>query len=243
VLDGAPTVGLSADELERIAGGEVTKLSVRDLPLAAAGGTLGATTVASTAYLAERAGIRVFATGGLGGVHRGAGETYDESADLATLATTPIVVVSAGVKSILDVGATLERLETLGVTVAGYRTDRFPGFYVVDGGFDVDWRIDEPAEVADALAAADSLGLRSAFLVANPIPADAELDRDVHDAAIAEGLRRAGQIGVSGKLVTPFLLSHLREATADASLEANIAVVRANAALAAEIAGAWSRRG
>jgi pseudouridine-5'-phosphate glycosidase len=240
VFEGVPAVGLDRAGLERLAGEEMAKLSVRDLGLAAARGASGATTVASTAYLAARAGIRVFATGGLGGVHRGA--DFDESADLTTLATTPIVVVSAGVKSILDVGATLERLETLGIAVVGYRTSRVPGFYVADGGFDVDWRVEGPDEVAAALAAADGLGLGSALLVANPIPVADELGRETHDRALAEGLRAAEAAGVRGKPVTPFLLEHMRVATGGASLEANVAAVRSNAAVAAEIARAWSER-
>jgi pseudouridylate synthase len=238
VLDGVPAVGLERGALERVAGEDMAKLSVRDLPVAMARGVSGATTVASTALLAERAGIRVFATGGVGGVHRGGG--FDESADLTTLATTPIAVVAAGVKSILDVEATLERLETLGVTVVGYRTDHFPGFYVADSGFELDWRVDGPAEVANAMEAADRLGLESAILVANPIPVADELDRAVHDRALAEGLRAAEDAGVRGKPVTPFLLDHMRAATGGASLEANIAAVRCNAAVAAEIACARS---
>ena len=240
VFDGVPTVGLERADLERLATEEMAKLSVRDLPLAAARRTNGATTVASTAYLAARAGIRVFATGGLGGVHRGG--DLDESADLTTLAATPIAVVSAGVKSILDVGATLERLETLGIAVVGWRTSRFPGFYVADGGFDVDWRVEGADEVAAALAAADELGLRSALLVANPIPVADELDRETHDAALAEGLAAAETAGVRGKPVTPFLLEHMRVATGGASLEANVAAVRSNVAVAVEIARAWSER-
>jgi pseudouridine-5'-phosphate glycosidase len=238
VLDGVPTVGLDRGALERVAAEEMAKLSVRDLPIAMARGVSGATTVASTALLAERAGIRVFATGGVGGVHRGGG--FDESADLTTLATTPIAVVAAGVKSILDVEATLERLETLGVTVVGYRTDRFPGFYVADSGFEVDWRVDGPEEVAAAMDRADRLGLRAAILVANPIPVADELDRGVHDRALAEGMRAAEAAGVRGKPVTPFLLDHMRAATGGASLEANIAAVRSNAAVAADIACARS---
>jgi pseudouridylate synthase len=238
VLDGAPTVGLDRGALERVGAEEMAKLSVRDLPVAMARGVSGATTVASTALLAERAGIRVFATGGVGGVHRGGG--FDESADLTTLAITPIAVVAAGVKSILDVEATLERLETLGVTVVGYRTDRFPGFYVADSGFELDWRVDGPDEVAAAMDRADRLGLRSAIFVANPIPVADELDRAVHDRALAEGLRAAEEAGVRGKPVTPFLLDHMRAATGGASLEANIAAVRCNAAVAAEIACARS---
>ena len=234
VLSGVPHVGLDPSALRRLAEEEFAKLSVRDLPLAVARRANGATTVASTAFLAAAAGIRVFATGGIGGVHRGGG--FDESADLPTIAQTPLAIVSAGVKSILDVEATLERLETLGIPVVGYRTDRFPGFYVADSGFGVDWKVDGPEEVAAAMAAADELGLRSAMLVANPIPAEDELDRGAHDAALADGLRAAQAAGVRGKAVTPFLLEHMRAATGGASLEANIAAVRSNAAVAAEIA-------
>jgi pseudouridine-5'-phosphate glycosidase len=242
LLDGEVHVGLEDWGLRRIAGHEVAKLSVRDLPLAAARRANGATTVASTAHLAARAGIRVFATGGLGGVHRDARESWDESADLLALARTPITVVAAGVKSILDVGATLERLETLGVTVAGWRTSRFPGFYLADGGFDLDWRVDEAEEVAAAMAAADELGVSSALLVANPIAADQQLDPAEHERVLAEGLELARARGVTGKAVTPFLLDHLHRATDGRSLEVNIAVARANAALAGAIASAWSAR-
>jgi pseudouridylate synthase len=242
LLDGEVHVGLEDWGLRRIAGHEVAKLSVRDLPLAAARRANGATTVASTAHLAARAGIRVFATGGLGGVHRDARESWDESADLLALARTPITVVAAGVKSILDVGATLERLETLGVAVAGWRTSRFPGFYLADGGFDLDWRVDEAEEVAAAMAAADELGVSSALLVANPIAADQQLDPAEHERVLAEGLELARARGVTGKAVTPFLLDHLHRATDGRSLEVNIAVARANAALAGAIASAWSAR-
>jgi pseudouridine-5'-phosphate glycosidase len=198
--------------------------------------------VASTAHLAAAAGIRVFATGGLGGVHRDARESWDESADLLALSRTPIVVVAAGVKSILDVGATLERLETLGVAVAGWRTNRFPGFYLADGGFDLDWRVDGPDEVAAAMAAADALGVRSALLVANPIAVEHQLDPAEHERVLAEGLERARAQGVTGKAVTPFLLDHLHRATDGRSLEVNVAVARANAAVAGAIAAAWSER-
>jgi pseudouridylate synthase len=242
LLDGEVHVGLEDWGLRRIAGHEVAKLSVRDLPLAAARRANGATTVASTAHLAARAGIRVFATGGLGGVHRDARESWDESADLLALARTPITVVAAGVKSILDVGATLERLETLGVTVAGWRTSRFPGFYLADGGFDLDWRVDEAEEVAAAMAAADELGVQSALLVANPIAIDQQLDPAEHERVLAEGLELARARGVTGKAVTPFLLDHLHRATDGRSLEVNVAVARANAALAGAIASAWSAR-
>jgi pseudouridylate synthase len=243
VLDGQARIGLDDDGIERIASADMAKLSVRDLPLAAARGADGATTVASTAHLAARAGIRVFATGGLGGVHREARESWDESADLLTLSRTPITVVAAGVKSILDVGATLERLETLGVAVAGWRTDRFPGFYLTDGGFDVDWRVDGAEEVAAAMAQADALGVPSALLVANPIDATRQLDPAEHERVLADGLERARAQGVTGKAVTPFLLDHLHRATEGRSLEINVEIARGNAAVAGAIAAAWAARG
>jgi pseudouridylate synthase len=239
VLDGEVRVGLDDDGLRRIAGADVVKLSVRDLPLALAHRTDGATTVAATAHLAARAGIRVFATGGLGGVHRDARESWDESADLLALARTPITVVAAGVKSILDVGATLERLETLGVSVAGWRTSRFPGFYVSDGGFDLEWRVEDADEVAAAMRAADALGVSSALLVANPIDPEQQLDPAEHERVLAEGLTHARAEGITGKAVTPFLLDHLQRATQGRSLVINIALARANAAVAAAIANAW----
>jgi pseudouridylate synthase len=242
VLDGAPRIGLDDDALERIATTDIAKLSVRDLALAAARGADGATTVAATAHLAARAGIRVFATGGLGGVHRGARESWDESADLLALARTPITVVAAGVKSILDVGATLERLETLGVSVAGWRTDRFPGFYLTDGGFDVDWRVDGADAVAAAMAAADELGVEGALVVANPVAAGEQLDPGEHERVLAEGIERARVAGVTGKAVTPFLLDFLHRATEGRSLEVNIAVARGNASVAGAIAAAWAAR-
>jgi pseudouridylate synthase len=242
VLDGEVHVGLDDDGIERIANADMAKLSVRDLPLAAARGADGATTVASTAHLAARAGIRVFATGGLGGVHREARDTWDESADLLTLARTSITVVAAGVKSILDVGATLERLETLGVAVAGWQTDRFPGFYLTDGGFDLDWRVDGPEEVAAAMAQADALGVSAALLIANPVDASQQLDPAEHERVLAAGLERARAAGVAGKAVTPFLLDHLHRATGGRSLDVNIAIARGNAAVAGAIAAAWAAR-
>jgi pseudouridine-5'-phosphate glycosidase len=242
VLDGEARIGLDDEGIERIASADMAKLSVRDLPLAAARGADGATTVASTAHLAARAGIRVFATGGLGGVHREARESWDESADLLTLSRTPITVVAAGVKSILDVGATLERLETLGVAVAGWRTDRFPGFYLTDGGFDVDWRVESAEEVAAAMAQADALGVESALLVANPIAAARQLDPVEHERVLADGLQRARAAGVTGKAVTPFLLDHLHRETQGRSLEINVEIARGNAAVAGAIAAAWAAR-
>jgi pseudouridylate synthase len=242
VLDGEARVGLDEDGLARIATADMAKLSVRDLPLAAASGADGATTVAATAHLAAQAGIRVFATGGLGGVHRDARESWDESADLLALARTSVTVVAAGVKSILDVGATLERLETLGVGVAGWRTDRFPGFYLTDGGFDLDWSVQGADEVAAAMAAADELGVESALVVANPVAADEQLDPAEHERVLADGLGRARAEGVAGKAVTPFLLDHLHRATDGRSLEVNIAVARGNASVAGAIAAAWAAR-
>jgi pseudouridylate synthase len=242
VLDGVAHVGLDNAGIERIANADMAKLSVRDLALAAARRGDGATTVASTAHLAARAGIRVFATGGLGGVHREARESWDESADLLTLAHTPITVVAAGVKSILDVGATLERLETLGVAVAGWRTDRFPGFYLTDGGFDLDWRVDGPEEVAEAMAQADALGVGAALLVANPIDSAEQIDPAEHERVLADGLEHARAAGVTGKAVTPFLLDHLHRATDGRSLEVNIAIACGNAAVAGAIAAAWAAR-
>lgn len=238
VLDGVPCVGVDGGVLERIARGHgVAKLSTRDLPVAVARGATGATTVASTAELAWRAGVRVFATGGLGGVHR---ESLDESADLAVLARTGIVVVSAGVKSILDVPATLERLETLGVTVVGYRTDRFPGFYLADSGIAVDWRVDSGAEVAAIMAAARELRAPQAIVVGNPVSEREQLDPDLHARTLADGLAAAEARSVRGKAVTPFLLEHFHRATEARSLDLNVAIVRGNAAVAAEIATAWS---
>jgi pseudouridine-5'-phosphate glycosidase len=240
VVAGEVIVGLDAGQLELLAySEEVAKVGVRELPLAMAAGRHAATTVASTAALARRAGIRLFATGGLGGVHRGAVESFDESADLGTLARTPITVVCAGVKSILDVPATLERLETLGVTVAGYRTRRFPGFYVADSGYDLDWSVTTPAEVAAVMQAADALGLTSAIVVANPVPAEHELDPALHDTLLAGAVAAAEAAGVRGKGVTPFLLDHIYRASQGASLEANVWAVRNNVAVAAEIALAW----
>jgi pseudouridylate synthase len=236
VIRGEPTVGLDDDELERVASGaEVPKLSVRDLGPAIARGSDGATTVASTALLAHRAGIRVFATGGLGGVHRGAQESFDESADLATLSRTPIGVVCAGVKSILDVGATLERLETLSVTVIGYRTRRFPGFFIADSGFGLDWSVADPREAANVIKSQVHDG---AVVIANPIDVAEQLDTAVHWRVLDEGLAAVREQGISGKAITPFLLDFFRARTGGASVEVNLKLVRANARLAAQIAAA-----
>jgi pseudouridine-5'-phosphate glycosidase len=238
VVGGAVRVGLDDAALEAVALGEsVIKAGVRDLAPAVARGADAATTVASTAHLAARAGIGVFATGGLGGVHRGARETWDESSDLTTLATTAITVVCAGVKSILDVGATLERLETLNVTVLGYGTDAFPGFYLADSGHPVGWRVETPGDVAAVMRARDALGLAArAIVVANPLPADQQLDPALHDRVLDEGLAAAKASGVAGRDVTPFLLDRFHRETGGASLEANVRLVLRNAALAGRIA-------
>jgi pseudouridine-5'-phosphate glycosidase len=243
VLRGRVTVGLDAAGLERLALTDgVLKVSVRDLPVAAALGADGATTVASTAAIAARLGIRVFATGGLGGVHRHAQQTYDESADLAALARTPVAVVCAGVKSILDVPATLERLETLSVTVLGYGTDRFPGFYLSDSGYPLDWRVDSPAQVAAVLDAARDLGIGTgAVVVANPLPVDEQLDPALHDRVLAGGLAALERDRVTGKDVTPYLLAHFHAATEGQSLAVNVRIILRNAELAGRIAVAASR--
>ncbi|MFC7386979.1 pseudouridine-5'-phosphate glycosidase [Sphaerisporangium rhizosphaerae] len=242
VLDGVARVGLDAGMLERVATEPgLRKLGFRDLALAAALGASGATTVSATAFLAARAGIRVFATGGLGGVHRGWTTDQDESADLDMLASTRITVVCAGVKSILDVPATLQRLETRGVSVAGYRTDAFPGFYLHSSGLPVDWRLESPEQAAAVMRAQDGLGgPASALIVANPVPADEQLDPALHDQVLAEALAAADREGVTGQAITPFLLDFLVRGTGGASLEANLAAVRGNTRLAGRIAAAWS---
>ncbi|MFJ7148289.1 pseudouridine-5'-phosphate glycosidase [Streptomyces sp. NPDC100445] len=243
VLDGRPLVGLDERQLERVANEDgIRKLGHRDLPLAVAAGASGATTVSGTAQLAALAGIRVFATGGLGGVHREWTLTQDESADLGLLARTRITVVCAGVKSILDVPATLQRLETLGVAVAGFGTDRFPGFYLSDSGHPVDWTLDGPEQVAAVMRAQDALAApESALIVANPVPEAEQLDPGLHARVLADALRVCAERGVTGQAVTPFLLDHLVRHTGGASLDANLAAVRGNVRLAARIATAWTR--
>jgi len=240
VLGGVPQVGLDADGVRRIAEEDLAKASVRDLPILAAAGTSGATTVAATAHLAALAGVRVFATGGLGGVHRGASSTFDESADLSTLAVTPITVVSAGVKSVLDISATLERLETLSVPVVGYRTRIFPSFWLTESAFDLDWSVDSVAEVAAIMKAQDELGHGQGIIVANPIPKDQQWDPAEHDRVLLEALAAADAAGMHGKAVTPFLLDYIVGASDGRSLEVNLDLARNNVRVAAEIAKAWS---
>jgi pseudouridine-5'-phosphate glycosidase len=236
MIGGEPVVGLTDAELERIAtSAEIPKLSVRDLSPAAARGSDGATTVASTALLASRVGIRLFATGGLGGVHREARDTWDESADLTTLGRTPIGVVCAGVKSILDVGATLERLETLNVTVIGYRTTRFPGFYLADSGFAIDWSVESPKAAAEVISAQLHDG---AVVIGNPVAAADQLDPELHWRVLNDGLHTVREQGIRGKAITPFLLDYFRVHTGGASVTVNLNLVRNNARLAAQIASA-----
>lgn len=243
VLDGVLRVGLSDDDLQRVAGDEdVAKASVRDLPIVLARHGSAATTVAATAYIAHLAGIRVFATGGLGGVHRGANRTFDESADLTVLSRTPITVVSAGVKSILDIAATLERLETLSVTVVGMGTRAFPSFWLTDSGERLDWSVRDAAAVAEVMAANDALGRDSAILVANPLPLELQLDPALHDRALAEALASAEAEGVTGKEVSPYLLATMVEVTAGRSLEVNLAIAANNIDVGGRIATAWAAR-
>ncbi len=243
LVDGVPKVGLEAKDLERIAADDsVVKVGSRDIAIAMARKATGGTTVAATSVLAARAGLRVFATGGLGGVHRGAAETFDESADLTVLSRTPITVVSAGVKSILDIAATLERLETLSVAVLGYRTSRFPAFWLSDSGYDLDWRVDSPGEIADIMAARDAFGESSALLVANPLPPALQLDPGVLDDAMGEALALAAEQGVRGKAVSPFLLDRIQQVTGGASVEVNLTIARGNIELAGQIATSWAAR-
>lgn len=241
LVNGVPTVGLSTDEIVRLSNDDsVVKVSLRDIPVVSAKELNGGTTVAATAYLATRAGVRVFSTGGLGGVHRGAETTFDESADLGTLATLPLVVVSAGVKSILDIPLTLERLETLNLAVVGYRTTDYPGFYISDSGYDIEYSVDSPEEIARVVAARDALEIASTLLVANPVAADKQLDPAVHDTVLAEALAAADAAGISGNETTPFLLDFVQRTTGGASLDVNVEVYRGNVALGAQIAVALS---
>jgi pseudouridine-5'-phosphate glycosidase len=240
VLDGVPRIGLDADGVRRIAEEDLAKASVRDLPVLASLGLSGATTVAATARLAALAGIRVFATGGLGGVHRGATHTFDESADLPTLAENPITVVSAGVKSVLDIAATLERLETLSIPVVGYGTREFPAFWLRESGYQLDWSVEDAAAVAAIMRARDELGLRQGIVVANPIPLEQQWDPAEHDRVLGDAFAAADAAGVRGKAVTPFLLGYIVDASGGRSLEVNLDLARNNVRVAAEIAQAWA---
>lgn len=243
IIGGVVKVGLSPAELEILGdpASDVVKVSTRDLGPVLAAGRNGATTVSATSHIAHLAGIKYFATGGLGGVHRGAQETYDESADLVTLARTPITVVCAGVKSILDVEATLERLETLGVTVVGFGTDAFPGFYRADSGYGVTWRVDTVDQAAAIGTQRDVIKAPGAVIIAKPVSEADQLDLELHDRVLAQGLAAATKAHIVGKDVTPFLLDWFHTQTNNQSLEVNVTLINANALLAAQIAGAATK--
>jgi pseudouridylate synthase len=238
VIGGVPKVGLDPQELELMATGEgVAKLSARDLPMAVVKKSHGATTVAGTVHLAARTGIKLFATGGLGGVHREARESWDVSADLSTLSRTPVAVVCSGVKSILDIPATLEYLETVGVPVVGFRTKRFPGFYLTDSGSSLDWDVEDEEEVARLIVSLSELGPKgSGLVIANPVAREEQLDPQLHNRVLKEGLGELKHWGIRGKDVTPFLLDCLQRETKGESLRVNKQIVRNNARLAARIA-------
>jgi len=236
ILDGVVHIGLTDEQLVAIANrDDISKASSRDLAVLVASKKSAATTVAATAHLAALAGIKVFATGGLGGVHRGAIESFDESADLTALSNLNITVVCAGVKSILDVGATLERLETLAIGLVGYKTTAFPGFYLTDSGFTIEHRVDSAAEIAAVIKARESVGTNNAaLLVANPVAK--EMNRAKHDQILATGLAKAEDAQIIGKEVTPFLLEHFHTTSRGESLAVNIEIIKSNSALAADIA-------
>ena len=240
VLDGIVHIGLTDDQLVDIANrDDIAKASSRDLAIVAAAGKSAATTVAATAHLAVLAGIHIFATGGLGGVHRGANETFDESADLTALSQLDITIVCAGVKSILDVAATLERLETLAIGVVGFKTTKFPGFYLTDSGFTIEHQVNSAAEIAAVIAKRVALKTNNGLVVANPVAQ--EMDRARHDAILKSGLAGAEKAGIHGKYVTPFLLEHFHTASEGESLKVNIDIIKSNSALAADIAVASQR--
>ena len=236
LLDGVVHIGLESDELEAIANrDDISKASIRDLAIIIAQGKSAATTAAATAHIAAIAGIKVFATGGLGGVHRGANESFDESADLTALSQLDMTVVCAGVKSILDVHATLERLETLAIGLVGYKTNRFPGFYLTDSGFDIEHRVDSPDEIAAIIRARTAVSTQfKSLIVTNPVKK--EMAKARHDQILAAGLAKAAHEGVDGKAVTPFLLEHFHTASNGESLSINTEIIKSNCALAAEIA-------
>lgn len=236
LLDGKILVGLESSELEAIANrDDISKASIRDLAIIVAQGKSAATTVAATAHIAALAGIHIFATGGLGGVHRGANESFDESADLTALANVDMTMICAGVKSILDVPATLERLETLAITLVGYKTNAFPGFYLTDSGYTVEHRVDSAAEIAQIIKARKSVGtLTKALVVANPV--EKEMEKSRHDAILKSGLEKAEKEGIVGKAVTPFLLEHFHSTSNGESLAINTEIIKANCLLAAQIA-------
>lgn len=241
IIDGVIHVGLETDALERIANDtNILKASIRDLATVSARKLSAATTVAATSHIANTAGISFFATGGLGGVHRGAQETWDESADLHSLASIPVLVVSAGAKSILDVAATLERLETFSVPIIGYRTNRFPGFYLSDSGFDLEYRADSPDEIAAIWGARAAVQTtKSGMVVANPVVN--QMNVELHEKTLKEGMAASEAAGIKGKAVTPFLLEYFHSHTGGESLRVNIEIIKANSALAAQIAVAAAK--
>lgn len=242
VFAGVPTVGLSVEQITALSNEDsVTKVSLRDLPIAAAQQLHGGTTVAATAFLAHRAGIKVFSTGGLGGVHHGAATTFDESADMTTLAHTPIIVISAGVKSILDVAATLERFETLNIPVVGYKTKKYPGFYVADSGFEIEYQANNADEVAAISSARDALQIDSALLLANPVAEDKQLPPAELDDILSRAWEQAEKSGINGNDTTPFLLDFIQRDTNGRSLTVNVDVYRGNIALGGEVATALTR--
>lgn len=236
LLDGKILVGLERSELEAIANrDDISKASIRDLAIIIAQGKSAATTVAATAHIAAMAGIHIFATGGLGGVHRGANESFDESADLTALANVDMTMICAGVKSILDVPATLERLETLAISLVGYKTTAFPGFYLTDSGYTLEHRVDTPTEIAEIIKARKEVGtLSKALIVANPVVK--EMDKARHDEILKSGLEKADKQGIVGKAVTPFLLEHFHTTSNGESLAINTEIIKANCLLGAQIA-------
>ena len=236
IIDGQINIGLEPDQLTRIANDEnILKASIRDLAVISTQKKSAATTVAATSHIANMAGISLFATGGLGGVHREAWQSWDESADLLALANTPVLIVCSGAKSILDVSATLERLETLSVPILGYKTNKFPGFYLTDSGFELEHRVDTAREIAQIWRARGDVAIdKSALIVANPV--SNQMERALHDQLLFDGLSKAKKDGVVGKAVTPFLLDYFHSNSKGESLRVNIEIIKANAALAAQIA-------
>lgn len=239
---GRPVVGLSHAQIKELGhDDDALKSSIRELAIGAVNGSNAGTTIAATSLLAHRAGVKVFATGGLGGVHHGAAENFDESADLVALAHNPIVLVSSGAKAVLDIHATLERFETLSVPIVGYGTHAYPGFYVAESGFKVAHRVDTPTQVARIYAAQRALELKTALLVGNPVPVDEQLDPSLLDGVVQQAWDALAEQGIKGQAVTPFLLEFIRKQTGDASLDANVALYRNNARVAAAIAVALVR--
>ena len=236
IIDGVIHVGLEPDQLTRLASDEsILKASIRDLAVISTQKKSAATTVAATSHIANLAGISLFATGGLGGVHREAWQSWDESADLLALANTPVLIVCSGAKSILDVSATLERLETLSVPILGYKTNKFPGFYLTDSGFELEHRVETPRDIAQIWRARGDVAInKSALIVANPV--SNQMERALHDQLLFDGLSKAKKDAVVGKAVTPFLLDYFHSDSKGESLRVNIEIIKANAALAAQIA-------